>query len=205
VLAQAGRWVSDVLAFQWDLQRWREKHPADWQQINRGLSLYRPSLILGPGGKSMYYFESAHDRDLLPPHWWAFAELMMNPERERLGRCDRCQRFYVSEGRYKRKRFCSRRCAHAVAASRYVGRRYAAYRQRRLALARRLLRRCGPRCGDWKARLVKATRAGPVRLTRNFLTRCELKRELTPPLRKKQIVLRRESDNEALRRDAARD
>jgi hypothetical protein len=180
VLEEARRWVSDVVDCGWDLQRWREKHSEDWQRLNGGLSLYRPSLILGPRWEPMYFFEP-DTGDLLPSHWWAFAELMMNPERERLGRCDRCGRFYVSEGRYRRKRYCSRRCAHAVAANRYLGRRYAAYRERRLALARRLLRRWRPRYGDWKAWLVAQSQSGPARLTRNFLTRCVAKGEITPP------------------------
>lgn len=180
VLEQARRWVSDVLAFRWDLQRWREKHSGDWQHINDGFGLYRPSLSLGLGGKPMYWFEHV-EAVALPPHWWAFAELVMNPERDRLGRCQRCQRFYVSEGRYKRQRFCSWRCAHAVAASRYVGRRYAAYRQQRLELAQRLLPGWRPRFGDWKAWLVKRAGHSPVSLTRNFLTRCVFQRKLTPP------------------------
>ncbi len=191
-MGRVRQWVGDVVTLGWDLRCWREKHPRDWHEINSCLGLYRPSIAFLHHGEPQYFFEPSDPAALLPMHWWAFAELIMNPERERLGRCDRCGRFYVSLGWYRRKRYCSWGCAHAVAASRYVGRCYGEYRKQRLELARRLLPHWRPCDGDWKAwlvkeaQLVKEPQADTVKLTRNFLTRCEFKRELTAPLPKKE-------------------
>jgi hypothetical protein len=185
VMRQMRQWVGDVIGLGWDLERWREKYPGGWKEINDGLGVYCPCIALGEHGAPEFHFEEPDYAPLLPSHWWAFVGLIMNPERERLGRCDRCARFYVSLGRYKRKRYCSWDCAHAVAAKRYLGRRYAEYRGERLALARRLLARWRPSDGDWKGWLVRKTQAGTVDLTRNFLTRCVSRQELTAPPPKK--------------------
>jgi hypothetical protein len=174
--------VSELIALGWDLFQWRERHPKDWDVFERGLRQYRPLPILDSKRRLMLHYEPVGAL-VLPSLWWVLVFLLMNPEHGRLGRCPRCQRFYVSKRRYVRRRrlYCSRHCAHNAAASQYVGRQHAAYRKKRLALARRLLRRWRPRFGDWKPWLVSKTRGGPVMLTKNFLTRCELRRELFPP------------------------
>ena len=178
------QWAGDLIRLGWDLRRWRDEHEKDWAHFEQGLALYRPEPYLD-GAKQLKFQYLPIDTagtPILPSRWWVFALLAGNPERERFGRCYRCQRFYVSEGRYTRKRYCSRRCAHNTAASHYGGRHYATLRKQRLAMALRLLPRWRPSFGDWKGWMVREAKG---LLTRNFLTRCELLRQRTPPKKEK--------------------
>lgn len=171
--------IVDVIAEKWDIPRWRKAHLADWEELCRCLALYRLVPVLDHNGQLFDYFEpAALATPLLAPHWWAFYDLLQNPERERLGRCERCQRFYVSSGRYTRKKFCSQQCARYNAATRYKRKLDRKLRESKLRLARRTLHRWKPRHGDWKRWLVRATKHSRTPLTLRFISRASNRGDL---------------------------
>jgi hypothetical protein len=177
---KVAEWVTGLIEVHWDLSRWRQiDQGVAWADLNEGLGLYRPSLILTGGGNPEYRFDPSDD-ECLPSYCLLFADLVMNPEHERLGRCARCRRFYVSTGRYLRKKYCNRNCAQKVASTKYILNRKREARERKITLARKLLPRWTLRYGDWKRWLVRAARHEKPRLTLSFVTRAAKRGELVP-------------------------
>ena len=181
VLDEVKGWVRQLLDLNWDLKRWRESHKGEWEYIERLMRTYYAIPVLTDRNGLMLHFECADSSLPLGPHVWAFLELLMNPERERLGQCDRCRKFYASTGRYRRKKFCSRRCARNETASRYIARKRRELRDGRLALAKRLLSGYTRRCGPWKPWLVLKTKVTKNPLTLTFLSRAVGKGDLASP------------------------
>jgi hypothetical protein len=100
---------------------------------------------------------------------WMFTNLVTSPLRDRLGKCERCGRYYLSQGRYVNKRFHSRQCAWRTSAERAVYRRRDTERHRKVAEAKRAIRQLvfdKPDAPDWKAWV--ANRSG---VTHKWLTR----------------------------------
>ena len=181
VLNQVRSWMRQLLDSNWDLWQWREQHKKEWERIERMMSGYYPIPILVGRNDLTLYFE--YTNSLLPigSHVWAFLGVLMNPERERLGQCDRCRKFYASTGRYTRKKFCSMRCARNETASRYIARKRRELRDGRLALAKRLLSGYTRRCGPWKPWLVLKTKGTKNPLTLTFLSRAVREGDLASP------------------------
>jgi hypothetical protein len=178
---EVARWVTGLIEAHWNLFRWRQRDNAAWSELDKGLAQFRPSLVLMGDRRPEYFFVPADkESPELPSHWFVFVDLLMNPERERLGRCERCRRFYVSSGRYLRKKYCNRNCAQKVASTKYILKRKREERERKITLARKLLARWRPRHGDWKRWLVRAARHEKARLTLSFVTRAAKKGDLVP-------------------------
>jgi hypothetical protein len=182
VLDEVRGWVRQLLSSNWRLERWREINWKEWKHIERTLSVFKPVPILDDSNKLRLYFERTDSPLPLDAHVWVFIELLRNPEREQLGLCDRCDKFYASMGRYRRKKFCSKRCARNATVTRYMGRRRHELRQVKINLSKRLLRRFGNRHGDWKRWLFLKTKGTKNQLTPTFLTRAVSKGDLANPL-----------------------
>jgi hypothetical protein len=177
-LDQVRGWVCQLLASDWVLERWREGHWKEWKEIERVLRIHRPTPVLVERNQLALQFERADSYTLFVPHVWAFIELLRNPERERLGLCERCNKFYVSKGRYRRKKFCSMRCARNATVSRYIKRRRHELRQAKINHAKRLLSGYKPSHGNWKRWLFLKTEGKKNQLTPAFLSRAVSKGDL---------------------------
>ena len=187
VLDQVRGWVRQLISSDWNLEKWREAHWDVWKEIERRLGGYRPAPILVSNRNGLrldwsFCYERTDSVLPLDPHVWAFIRLVMNPERERLGLCERCNKFYVSKGRYRRKIFCSLHCARNATVSRYMSRRRYKLRQVKINHAKRLLHGYRSSHGDWKRWLSLETKGTEIELTPAFLTRAVSKGDLVNPL-----------------------
>lgn len=191
-------WVTSVIRAQWDLAVWKQRdNNAVWNHLNERLGLYRPELVFIGRDKLEYWFRPADDEcSMLPSHWFVFADLLMNPEHDRLGRCDRCQKFYVSGGHYQKKRYCTRGCAQKAASTKYIVRRKREERGGKIALAERLLLKWKPRYGNWKRWIIGKARLKKPGLTLAFVTRAANKGDIVP----RQYMTREERKKWALKR-----
>src|SRR5262249_21704427 len=103
-----------------------KRHFGQWQKANPDLDSILQSvesgthylLISSGDGRAQphlrFYHPVRNQEPVQEPVRYAclaFIELVSSPLWDRVGKCDRCGRYYVSEGAYLRKRFCSRSCA----------------------------------------------------------------------------------------------
>ena len=108
-----------------------------------------------------------------------FTDLASSPLRDRVGKCDRCSRYFVSEGAYLRKRFCSRNCAKSEFALKATQkRREQENEQKRRAVAQAIhaLEKRRRRPLDWKEWV--AEQAG---VTKKWITRAINRGEIRSP------------------------
>lgn len=171
-----------------------KRHFGQWQKTNPDLDSSLQNVVSGT-----HYFLLSSQDGRAQPHLrfyhpvgnqkpvqesaryacLAFSELASSPLRDRVGKCDRCGRYYVSEGAYLRKRFCSRSCAKSEFAVRATQRRReqeTEQKRRAVAQAIHALETRRRRPVNWKEWVSE--QAG---VTKKWITRAINRGEIRPP------------------------
>jgi hypothetical protein len=108
---------------------------------------------------------------------WLFLNLLQNPLRNDLAKCDRCREWFLNRSGHRNKRFCRRRCAVLDSVTRWVKQRRERERHEKVKRAQAAIRDWTRDKGDdWKAWVSKRTC-----LSEKFLTRALNRGELKSP------------------------
>ena len=183
--------VDGWLAAGRDWQRWVEGNFAVWQAANAELSRWTFVLGADTGGMReaplIPYLQAkmalGASADLVQGFAiWYLLGVLLGGDGARVGRCDRCRKYFYSQSRRGNKRYCSRSCNRVAGATRATRLQRAAERRRKLEAARSALKRLPPRRRtSWKQFVVAAAGRSGTILTPNFLTRAVSLGELVAP------------------------
>lgn len=101
---------------------------------------------------------------------WYFLGIVLTPYRDRIGKCERCHRYFLARYRrldgFAKRRFCGRSCK----AARNTGARRAEIHARKVAAVRSVIAAMPPGTTDWRGYVIMHV-PKRIGLTRNFLTR----------------------------------
>jgi hypothetical protein len=168
-----------------------DRHFGQWESANPRLAqcLERevrstPHFLMSIGGDRPYVGRCLpRDKRMEVIHraLWDFLDLARSPMRSAIGRCQRCERYYLNWWGHANKVYCSRQCTTRDWAERSTEKRRKQERQRKIDKANRWLGRFAhlenpP--SDWKAWL--AERSG---LTQKWITRGVNRGDIHPPQR----------------------
>ncbi len=107
---------------------------------------------------------------------YEFADLMENPLRDRLGKCRRCGRYFLSTKGHRNKVYCTQRCGSSATAVESTRRRRRREHEEKLKRARAWLRDLVPGVTQWKEHMARR-----ANVTTRWLARAVNRGELRLP------------------------
>jgi len=142
------------------------------------LGSYRVSLFAkAPDKRPSLSIERVFDKTLLTGELYAFdvfLDFILGPYYADLGRCARCQNYFVNTSGRKKRKYCSQLCASFVTAKESTRKRLRAERESKRASVQKALdafcRRPEAKRSDIDWKKWVANKAGPE-VTTNFVTR----------------------------------
>src|SRR5258706_5938713 len=138
---------------------WLEAHLdiSSWQfksELEAALKDRQPVLV--PGSPPTFYLKTARSGDPIEDGRayasWLFFKFVTSPLFDRLGRCTRCERFYIIDRRQPDRKYCSSICGSRTTAAESKRESRKAEKQARLEACRRETRDVrGKDLHDWSA------------------------------------------------------
>jgi hypothetical protein len=164
-----------------DYGKWKDRHPKLFSQLENTVNSTYYSLqeLNGePITARSYVLVDEPERSFCTYDLhWLFLNLLRNPLRNDIAKCDRCGKWFLNCSGHRNKRFCRRRCAVLDAVTRSVKQRRKRERLAKLKRAQVTIRDwTHGRGADWKQWV--SARTG---LSEKFLTRALNRGELESP------------------------
>jgi hypothetical protein len=164
--------------------KWKAAHPTLHQKLSRVNGETSYLLLSDRDGRAWFHLKFYHSTldPLTAAVCECFTTLVRSPLRERVGKCERCERYFLSNRSYTKKRFCSRSCSSPATATKATQVRRSREREEKLLNVRRVIDNLKLRANDSPDRLERRI-AAQAMVTVKWLTRAVNRGEIALPHR----------------------